>query len=138
MKRREKENWSLIELSEETGLSPRTIRYYISRGLLAGPVVAGRGAVYSRDHIARLRMIRESQSQGAMLSDISRMLAGEHAKADLPTPESWERYQVANDVMVWVRTGASPWRNNRVRKAIGEFAVQIRQEGDHASEDAES
>jgi DNA-binding transcriptional MerR regulator len=133
-----KETWSLAGLAEETGVSPRTIRYYISRGLLDGPVVAGRGAAYDTGHLARLRTIQELQSQGRMLAEISRMLAGEHPKAALPSPDSWDRYQIADDVAVWVRGDVAPWRNKEVRKALGEFAAKIKREENHANDDGKS
>ena len=138
MTRNEKETWSLTELAEETGLSPRTIRYYISRGLLDGPLVAGRGAVYAAGHLAKLRMIQEFQSQGAMLAEIGRMLAGEPPKVALPSPESWDRYQLEDDVVVWVRADAAPWRNKGIRKALSEFAAKIKREESHANDDGES
>src|SRR5437016_1302585 len=62
-----KAEWTLSELAEETGLPARTIRYYIARGLLAGPEVAGRGAVYGSHHLARLREIQSLQREGRML-----------------------------------------------------------------------
>jgi DNA-binding transcriptional MerR regulator len=138
MIRNVKETWSLAELAEETGLSPRTIRYYISRALLEGPVVAGRGAAYDAGHLARLRKIQELQSQGAMLAEISRTLAVEHPKAALPSPDSWDRYQIDDDVVVWVRSDVAPWRNKEVRKALGEFAAKIKREENHANDDGKS
>ena len=49
----------------------RTIRFYIARGLLDGPVKAGRGAVYTADHLARLERIKEMQAEGRMLAEIA-------------------------------------------------------------------
>lgn len=123
-----KVRWSLAELAQESGLSRRTIRYYISRGLLSGPVVAGRGAVYGEHHLARLQRIRELQSRGAMLSEITRMLEGKPAQDLLPAPESWERYPLDGDVVVWLRADVAPWRSRQIRKALGEFAAKIRRE----------
>jgi DNA-binding transcriptional MerR regulator len=135
MPRNEKKTWSLAELAEESGLSPRTIRYYISRGLLDGPVVAGPGAAYDAGHLARLRKIQEFQSRGAMLSEVGRMLAGDHPKTSLPDPEPWVRYPMQDDVVVWVRADASPWRNKEIRKALSEFAAKIKKEETHANDD---
>jgi DNA-binding transcriptional MerR regulator len=134
----EKDTWSLSELAQETGLSPRTIRYYISRGLLAGPLVAGRGAAYGADHLARLRAIQQLQAGGAMLSEIARLLEGRPAGAFLPPPEAWERYQLESDVVVWVRAGSAPWRSQEVRRALSDFAAKIRREENHADDHRES
>ena len=51
---------TLAELSEESGTPARTIRFYIARGLLDGPLKAGRGAVYTAEHLARLEKIKET------------------------------------------------------------------------------
>jgi DNA-binding transcriptional MerR regulator len=123
-----KDTWSLAELAEETGLSPRTIRYYISRGLVEGPVVAGRGAAYNAGHLAGLKLIRELQSRGAMLAEIGREVAGGQPKAVLPSPESWNSYQLDDDVVVCVRGDVSPWRHREIRKALIEFAENIERE----------
>lgn len=133
MTRNQNETWSLAELAEETGLSPRTIRYYISRGLLNGPVVAGRGAVYNAGHLERLRRIQELQSRGAMLAQISRVLAGEPPETVAPSAEPWYRYQLEDDVVVMVRGDISPWRNKEIREALGTLAANIKRKEDNAT-----
>jgi DNA-binding transcriptional MerR regulator len=133
-----KETWSLAELAEETGISPRTIRYYISRGLLDGPTVAGRGAAYGKDHLARLRAIQELQGQGAMLSEIGRLLEGGPPQDSLPSPESWKAYPLERDVLVWVRADIAPWRNREICRALSEFTTRIKQEINNANDDRKS
>lgn len=49
---------TLTDLAQQTGIEPRTIRNYIERGLLPGAQSRGRGATYSREHLARLRLIQ--------------------------------------------------------------------------------
>ena len=66
--------FTLAELAEETGIAGRTIRYYISRGLLAGPSMAGRGATYGETHLERIDKIKELQAKGLMLTEIARAL----------------------------------------------------------------
>lgn len=48
--------YTLEELAEASGVSPRTIRFYTTEGVLPPPV-RGRFAVYSAHHYARLRLI---------------------------------------------------------------------------------
>ena len=67
---------TLAELSEESGIPARTIRFYIARGLLDGPVKAGRGAVYTAGHLARLEKIKALQAEGRMLAEIAHDLNG--------------------------------------------------------------
>jgi len=69
--------WTLRELAAETGVPGRTIRFYISRGLVDPPLRAGRGAAYGEAHKARLEEIRRLQAQGLMLAEIAQALAQE-------------------------------------------------------------
>ena len=63
---------TLAELAEAAGIPARTIRFYIARGLLDGPLKAGRGAVYTAEHLARLEKIKTLQAEGRMLAEIGR------------------------------------------------------------------
>lgn len=130
-----RQTWSLAELAEEAGLSPRTIRYYISRGLLDGPLVAGRGAAYTEDHLARLHKIRQLQARGLMLAEIRLKLAGMPAVGALPPADSWDRYPIAEDVTVWVRRDTAPWRSRTIARALAEFAAKTKQDGNHDHDD---
>jgi DNA-binding transcriptional MerR regulator len=123
-----KESWTLAELAAETGQSPRTIRFYIARGLLEGPGRAGRGSTYDTRHLERLRRIRELQDQGLTLAEVAHAVAGPAAAEALPEPVVWQSYKVAPDVTVQVRGGASPWRLRRIREALAEFAARVRDE----------
>jgi DNA-binding transcriptional MerR regulator len=133
MERNQPETWSLAELAERTGLSARTIRYYISRGLIEGPVVAGRGAVYTGTHLDRLRKIQDMQSRGVMLAQISRLLDGEDSATAVPSAEPWYRYQLDPDVLVMVRSDLTPWRSKEIRDALRTFAANLKRKDDNAS-----
>src|SRR5438105_11175791 len=105
---------TLAELAEESGIPARTIRFYIARGLLGGPVKAGRGASYTAEHLARLEKIKRLQSEGRVLSEIAQILNGGPPGHVTPSPTSWWQYAIDDDVSVWVRTDASPWRMKQV------------------------
>ena len=55
--------FSLAELSQETGVEERTIRHYISIGVLPPPSSRGRGARYDQVHLERLKAIRVLQRE---------------------------------------------------------------------------
>ncbi len=118
---------TLAELSEASGVPARTLRFYISRGLLDGPVKAGRGASYSEDHLRRVQQIRKWQSEGRMLSEIGRDLA---APAVAIEPVAWLHYAVAEDVVVQVRAGTGPWRTKQIRDALKELARRLGSQGE--------
>ncbi|MEK7407082.1 MAG: MerR family transcriptional regulator [Acidobacteriota bacterium] len=123
---------TLAELAEEAGLPARTVRYYIARELLPGPLRGGRGAAYGREHLERLGTIRRLQAKGLTLVEIARRLSGEKPGEALPAPAAWWSYPVGEDVQVWVRADASPWRLRQVRKALGRLAAELTKESEES------
>ena len=119
--------FSLETLAQKSGVTERTIRYYITRGLLSGPARGGRGAFYTGEHLKRLEEIRRNQRQGLTLGEIER--SGESAAilGPLPEPETWWAYPIARDVVVQVRGGTSPWRLRRIRTALEQLAHELSQ-----------
>ena len=55
--------WKLSELAQAVGVSPRTVRYYVQRGLLPAPPFRGPDTVYGEEHLVRLRAIRVLQAR---------------------------------------------------------------------------
>lgn len=124
----------LAELAERSGVPPRTIRLYITQGLLPGPLRAGRDAAYGEAHLERLRLIREFQSNGLTLAQIRRRLAGEEPAAG-PEPVPMLSYAVSEDVTVLVRGDMSPRRLRQVRNAIGAMQDRLKQGGEEEGHD---
>jgi Ca-activated chloride channel family protein len=60
---RTQSEWKLSELAEEAGVSPRTVRYYVQRGLLPAPPFRGPDTVYGEEHLIRLKAIRVLQAR---------------------------------------------------------------------------
>lgn len=126
MAERDAENleWSLAEMAEEVGLSARTVRFYIGRGLLPGPEKAGRGAKYGRAHLDRLQEIQRLQSDGLTLAEIA--TRGEEAETvSLPEPRSWWSYEISDGVEVRVRADQAPWRLRQIRRALAELGSRL-------------
>jgi DNA-binding transcriptional MerR regulator len=120
----EKPEWSLAELADEVGLSARTVRFYIARGLMSGPEKAGRGATYGEDHRERLRQIQRLQADGLTLAEIA--ARGEKTEAArLPEPEAWWSYSVSDGVEVRVRADQAPWRMRQIRRALAELGTRL-------------
>jgi DNA-binding transcriptional MerR regulator len=67
--------YSLQDLSDLAGVTPRTIRYYIAQGLLPSPGKAGPGATYADGHLNRLRLIKRLQREHLPLAEIRTRLA---------------------------------------------------------------
>ena len=122
---------SLNELAKKSGVPERTIRYYISRGLIPGPVRGGRGAEYTQDHIAGIQKVRLLQNGGMTLAEIEYQFAQDdgHRRPAI-APESWSMYRISPDVTVQVRDGLSPWRIKHLRSAIARLAAELAADND--------
>lgn len=68
--------YSLTELADLGAVTPRTVRYYISQGLLPSPVTTGPGAKYDDTDLARLRLIKRLQREHQPLAEIRKVLDG--------------------------------------------------------------
>ena len=124
------DSMTLAELAETSGLPARTIRFYIARGVLNGPVKAGRGAAYGPEHLTRLEQIQRLQAKGRTIAEIGRTV-GNPPEAHGQTPATaWWQHVVTDDVTVLVRAELSPWRTRQVRAAIDELASRLRTTGD--------
>ena len=66
--------YSLSELADLAGVTTRTVRYYLSQGLLPAVGQSGPGSKYDDRHLARLRLIRRLQSEHLPLAEIRRRL----------------------------------------------------------------
>jgi DNA-binding transcriptional MerR regulator len=121
---------TLQELSETVGVPARTIRFYIARGILAGPLKAGRGAAYGSEHVGRLERIKQMQSEGKSLVEISRLVDDAPPTVPLDAPAAWWQYVINGEVMVSVRADAAPWRMRRIRAALEKFASALKEDND--------
>lgn len=63
------------ELAQVTGVTPRTIRFYVAEGLLPPPAGAGPAAVYTAAHRDRLRLIGALKERYLPLKEIRRQVA---------------------------------------------------------------
>lgn len=87
----ETETFKLDELAEQAGVSARTVRYYVQRGLLPAPTFRGKDTAYDRGHLVRLRAIRRLQERFLPLDAIQEEL-------DRRTPAELERLADGKDM----------------------------------------
>lgn len=118
---------TLAELAEASDLPARTIRFYIARGLVSGPVKSGREAEYTGAHLERIGRIKKLQSQGRTLAEIGYLLNEPAQRSVAPEPHAWWQYAIGDDVMVWVKAGTNPWFTKQMRALAGEFARAVEQ-----------
>lgn len=91
--------YTISDLARLTGLSVRTIRYYLAQGLIPASGESGPGAHYGQGHLDRLRLVRRLQQQHLPLAEIRTRLssltdeevaglAGDDDPAARPEPEA--------------------------------------------------
>jgi hypothetical protein len=61
---------TIEQLAAETGMTVRNIRSHRARGLLPAPEVRDRVGYYGPEHLDRLRMIQELQTDGFNLKGV--------------------------------------------------------------------
>lgn len=66
-----RERLSIDELAAVTGVSRRTVHYYIQRRLIDPPLGRGRGRHYDRRHALQILKVRDLQRRGVALSDMA-------------------------------------------------------------------
>lgn len=124
------------DLETESGLTARTIRYYISEGLLPPAYGRGPSAVYDADHLLRLRYIQQLKAARLPLNDIKERLNGLTSddlavalKIEIePTAESWRHYRLHDDLDIVVRDrppGGRPIRQDQAFELIIEYARSV-------------
>jgi DNA-binding transcriptional MerR regulator len=100
--------YRLNELTDATGVTPRTIRFYIAEGLLPPPQGAGPAAVYTPGHRDRLRLIGILKDQYLPLREIRRRLAtmtDAQVRAEL---QALEQEQVQEEVAMPAAPASAP------------------------------
>ena len=80
--------YTLTELAHLSGVTARTLRYYISQGLLAVDVSPGPGLKYDDTHLARLRLIKRLQAEHQPLAEIRHRLEA-LSDADMTALSTW-------------------------------------------------
>lgn len=74
--------YGIEELARLSGVSRRTIRYYVQIGLLQAPVGERRAARYSADHLERLLKIRRLALNHVPLEEIAGSLKNDFEVSD--------------------------------------------------------
>jgi len=139
--------YTIAELAGLTGVSRRTVRFYVQRGLVPAPLGAGRGHYYTEDHLTRIRAIRQLQEHGLSLEEIEGRFRGkqpgiadlvENTLLAMPSlaepagpappeeeeerePALWLRLPVGAGAEINIESGnyrLSPGRLKKLRKAV--------------------
>lgn len=103
--------YDLNELCARAGVTTRTVRYYIQRGLLPAPAAQGPATRYGQGHLDRLLLIRHLQREHQPLAEIRTQLEGlrdEDVRRLLSTSRPSKRPSSAVDYVRSVLGGGAP------------------------------
>jgi DNA-binding transcriptional MerR regulator len=106
------EAFSIAEVQELTGLPGRTVRYYISQGLIPSAHGRGPSATYDRAQVLRLMLIQQLRRDGLRLDLIKEKLTSltnnevvsQFGANTRPAGEAWRRIELHPDVELHVRS----------------------------------
>jgi DNA-binding transcriptional MerR regulator len=122
----DRHRYSMDDLERETGINARTIRFYITQGLLQPAHGRGPSATYDLGHLLRLRMIKTMRDEHKPLAEIKNRLA-DMADRDIaslldiqtrPAEDRWRRVQVHPDVELHIRERAGQAVNPEFERAV--------------------
>ena len=111
------ESYTIEQIAQAAGLTARTIRYWTARGLLEAPPFRAAATRYGREHLTRLRAIRQLREQNVLLDDIrARLDAPQPPAAQTPVRpppptyplERWERIVLVPGVELHVNAAGGP------------------------------
>jgi DNA-binding transcriptional MerR regulator len=102
--------YNIETLAKMTGLTRRTIRYYVQRGLIDQPEGGGRGSYYTDRHLDTIDKIKKWSEQGVPLIHMKAMLEGKAipVHVDISTgirTESCERCAMQDGIELLYRPG---------------------------------
>lgn len=139
---RRPDRYTLAELEDLTSMKGRTIRYYITQGLLPPAYGRGPSATYDQDHLLRLQAINQMKDQRQPLKDIKEYLeqlttddlAMMMNAPDQPEVAMWRHYQLHPDFQIVVRDQPGSERSTTHEYAfdlIVEYARSVLADLDH-------
>ncbi|APR85813.1 Transcriptional regulator, MerR family protein [Minicystis rosea] len=136
--------YRIDELAHLAGVSARTIRFYVERGLLPGPRRRGAGSPYTQEHLARLFAIeRLRDGKKLRLDVVKRRLAqlsaaeiaamlppsapAQSAETSTSAPlvpyQRWDYVELIPGLELRIRSDASPVLRRLAQEIHGRYAA---------------
>lgn len=118
--------YTIADLQAETGMSPRTIRFYIAEGLLPPAYGRGPSATYDVGHLLRLRYIQALKDERLALGDIKERLnnltdeniaTAMHVRTR-PDEDRWRRVHLYAGLELHIREGREADRDLELERTF--------------------
>ncbi len=114
-------------LAKLSGLTRRTVRYYIQIGLLEPPLGTCRGSYYTDGHLNRLNKIKNWSNQGVPLNKIKEIIEGVAPSVTVDSVNvvctaQWERLELCDGIELHFRNN---YLRNEELKKINAFIQEV-------------
>jgi DNA-binding transcriptional MerR regulator len=97
----------MAELTDATGLTERTIRFYIAEGLVSPALGRGRSRYYTPQHLQELTRVAAFREQRLSVQEIrEQMFAAPRPNSALTDAPAWRRIALHPALELHVREGA--------------------------------
>jgi DNA-binding transcriptional MerR regulator len=125
---------TIDEVSGLTAVSPRTIRFYIQKGLVDRPVGQRKAAHYTREHVRQLLEIEKWKAAGVSLEAIRGIMTGELTGPDAAAlPRTRRAGEIRICSRVWLAPGLElhldpselKLDNNQLRQLAGQITALV-------------
>jgi DNA-binding transcriptional MerR regulator len=124
--------YSISEVVEQTGITRRTLRYYIAQGVLMPPTGQGRSAFYTDEHLERVRKVREMQEQGLTLAQIrwqldpeAGELRGRPGETNVPPGPGWVHLPTSGELLILMRADLPKDRAETIKNAVAALMASL-------------
>lgn len=105
--------YRIDDLARAAGTTVRNVRAYQERGVLPAPQRQGRAAIYTSEHLARLRLIQSLLERGFTLNVIAELL------------DAWQRGEALADVLGLEEALTSPFTDEQPYTITPEELLEI-------------
>ena len=122
--------YTIEELSELTGFTRRTIRYYIQEGLLDPPAGRGRGGFYYDSHLNKLMHIKALQGEGLRLAAITQLLGSEQSDHKQHAAQVWTKYEIAQGIEINVLNDKENISVSKINKILNTVKEILKENDD--------
>jgi DNA-binding transcriptional MerR regulator len=122
--------FSMHDLVESSGLSERTIRYYITQGLIAPALGRGRARYFTPDHLEQLERAATLRAQRHSIEEIRDRLASQ-AVPHPATSQRWERAPLHATLELHLREDAPQAVRELARRIVELSQEWLGAEGDN-------
>jgi DNA-binding transcriptional MerR regulator len=123
----EEKKYSIDDIVNLTGISRRTIRYYVQERLIDPPAGRGRGGFYYDSHLNALQQIKDLQEKGLSIAAIRAYEKGAPAPPAAQVRSVWLHHEIVPGLEVNVASDLEEKERRKITEIV-RFARSLMKE----------